>query len=98
MIAGEAYGHTSPVQTFSPMIYLDVQMTVGGKFTLPGHYSEQAIYSVTPGLQINQVPLEQHRMAVLKTGVAIEVIADRPARCIGGWADTLIRSFHMINR
>ena len=49
LIAGEAYDRTSPVQTFSPMIYLDVQLASGKQFTLPGCYSEQAVYSVTEG-------------------------------------------------
>jgi len=34
LIAGEAYGRTSPVQTFSTMIYLDAQLIYGTKFTL----------------------------------------------------------------
>ena len=91
LIAGEAYGRRSPVQTFSPMIYLDVQLAAGAQFTLPGNYSEQAVYSVTEGLQINGIPLEQHRLAVLSPGAAVEIAAssgqvapsvDRTVRCI----------------
>jgi redox-sensitive bicupin YhaK (pirin superfamily) len=86
LIAGQAYGHTSPVQTFSPIIYLDIQMAAGSRFTLPGDYSEQSIYSVTEGLKIDGEPLEQHRLAVLKSGIAVEIECDRAAqhsvRCI----------------
>jgi redox-sensitive bicupin YhaK (pirin superfamily) len=85
LIAGEAYGRQSPVQVFSPMIYLDVQLSSGAKFTLPGDYSEQAVYSVTPGLQINGADLEQHRLAVLTPGATIEISADSESqggRCI----------------
>lgn len=82
LIAGEAYGRKSPVQTFSPMIYLDIQLTSGTQFVLPGSYSEQAVYSVTAGLQINGVPLEQHRLAVLATGASVTIASDCPARCI----------------
>ncbi|MBI4785268.1 MAG: pirin family protein [Oscillatoriophycideae cyanobacterium NC_groundwater_1537_Pr4_S-0.65um_50_18] len=81
LIAGAAYGYTSPVQTFSPMIYLDVQLAPGAQFTLPSHYTEQAVYSVTEGLQIAGVPLAQHRLAVL-AGTEVTVSADRSARCI----------------
>lgn len=86
LIAGEAYGRTSPVQTFSPMIYLDVQLAPDAQFTLPSRCSEQAVYSVTAGLQINDVPLEQHRLGVLASGVSVNIGADRAARClvIGG--------------
>ena len=82
LIAGEAYGRTSPVQTFSPMIYLDVQLEAGAAFTLPAHYSEQAIYSVSEGLSIEGTPLAQHRLAVLAEGVAPTISADSKARCI----------------
>lgn len=82
LIAGAAYGRTSLVQTFSPMIYLDVQLTAGTQFTLPSDYQEQAVYSVSPGLQVNNVPLEQHRLAVLTAGGSVDISADRPARCI----------------
>jgi redox-sensitive bicupin YhaK (pirin superfamily) len=82
LIAGEAYDRISPVQTFSPLIYLDVQLAPGAHFTLPGRYREQAVYSVTEGLQIDEFPLEQHRLAVLKTGAAVEISSDRAARCL----------------
>jgi redox-sensitive bicupin YhaK (pirin superfamily) len=87
LIAGEAYGRKSPVQTFSPMIYLDIQLTPGSKFTLPGDYSEQAVYSVTSGLKIDGIELEQHRLAVLTPGASIEISVAvggeaQGARCI----------------
>lgn len=82
LIAGEAYSCRSPVQTFSPMIYLDIQLAPGAEFILPGDYSEQAVYSVTSGLQLDGVPLEQHQLAVLQPGASITIAADSPARCI----------------
>jgi len=82
LIAGAGYGRTSPVQTFSPMIYLNVQLAAGAQFTLAGNYREQAVYSVTEELQIDGVAIEPHRLAVLASGVSVTVAADRPARCI----------------
>ena len=82
LISGEAYGRQSPVQTFSPMIYLDAQLTPGAQFILPGNYTEQAIYSVTEGLHMNGVAIEQHRLAVLTPGESITISADGSARCI----------------
>jgi redox-sensitive bicupin YhaK (pirin superfamily) len=86
LIAGNAYNRTSPVQTFSPTIYLDVQLAPGSKFTLPSDYSERAIYTVTSGLQIEGVEIEQHRLAVIKAGAIVSISADLTARCmvIGG--------------
>jgi redox-sensitive bicupin YhaK (pirin superfamily) len=85
-IAGEAFDRASPVQTFSPMIYLDVKLAPGAQFTLPGRYSEQAVYSVTEGLLIDGVPLEKHRLAVLNSGTSVNISANSNARCmvVGG--------------
>jgi redox-sensitive bicupin YhaK (pirin superfamily) len=86
LIAGEAFDRTSPVQTFSPIIYLDVKLTPGTQFTLPEFYSEQAIYSVTEGISIDGLPLEQHRLAVLNSGESVNISANSNARCmvVGG--------------
>ena len=86
LIAGTAFGRTSPVQIFSPMIYLDVQLAPGTQFTLPSDYSEQAIYSVTAGLQIDGIAIAQHRLAVLNPGASVSISAESSARClvIGG--------------
>lgn len=91
LIAGTAYGRTSPVQIFSPILYLDIQLSSGAQFVLPSEYSERAVYSVTGELQLDQVPLVQHRLAVLNSGASVVISAprdsgeatnDHPARCV----------------
>jgi redox-sensitive bicupin YhaK (pirin superfamily) len=82
LIAGTAFDRTAPVQTFSPIIYLDVQFTSGSQFSLPSDYSEQAIYSVTPGLKIDGEPIAQHRLVLLKPGATVSIAADTTARCL----------------
>lgn len=82
LIAGAAYDRQSPVQVFSPIVYLDIQLTPDARVVLPADYSEQAVYSVTPGLQLDGSPLDQHRLAVLTTGVSVTIASDRAARCI----------------
>ena len=82
LIAGEAYGHCSPVKTHSPMLYLDVQLEANGRFTLPPNYSERAVYSVTDGLFVDDEPIEQYRLAVLAAGESVEIVAKAKARCI----------------
>ncbi len=86
VIVGHFQGQSSPVKTFSPMLYLDVRMDAGAQFTLPAEYSQQAVYSVTTGLSLNGIPLEQHRLAVLATAQTVKISADTEARCmvIGG--------------
>ncbi|MGB8700506.1 MAG: pirin family protein [Thermosynechococcaceae cyanobacterium] len=82
LIAGAAYGRTSPVQTFSPMLYLDLVLPANICIELPAEYSERAVYSVTSDLQLDGLPLEQHRLAVLPAGESIRISGDRDARCV----------------
>ncbi|PKO69306.1 MAG: hypothetical protein CVU22_04935 [Betaproteobacteria bacterium HGW-Betaproteobacteria-16] len=44
LIAGSAYGMTSPVRTHSPLFYLHTEWQAGASKTLPGGHSEQAVY------------------------------------------------------
>lgn len=46
LVAGSAYGQTSPVKTHSPLFFVHAEMAAGSSQTLPGGYSEQAAYVV----------------------------------------------------
>ena len=87
LIAGESMGKKSPVKTLSPLIYLNLLFTLGGKFILPPEYQERAIYSVTEGISIDGQELPQHQLAVLARNSELEITAnDHQAHCmvIGG--------------
>jgi redox-sensitive bicupin YhaK (pirin superfamily) len=40
------------------------------------------VYSVTEGLLIDGVSLEQHRLAILTSGIEVNISASGTARCI----------------
>ncbi len=82
LVVGNAYNRASKVETVSPMFYLDVKLQANTEFILPDLYSEQAIYSITPGLSIDGETLEQHQLAILKSESKIKVSANTEARCI----------------
>jgi redox-sensitive bicupin YhaK (pirin superfamily) len=82
LIAGESHGYVSPVKALSPMLYLDLQFAAGGKFTLAPTLHELAIYSVTPGLQVEHQSLEPHCLAVLEPNQSVTITADTAARCM----------------
>jgi redox-sensitive bicupin YhaK (pirin superfamily) len=44
LVAGSAYGKTSPVRTHSPLFYLHSEWQAGASLALPGGHSEQAVY------------------------------------------------------
>ncbi|CAA9396422.1 Pirin [uncultured Leptolyngbya sp.] len=64
------------------MIYLDVQLLAGSHLNLPPEYSEQAVYSVTNGLEIDGEPLEPQRLTILVPGQTASIGARANARCI----------------
>ena len=86
LIAGKFKTYSSPVQTFSPTLYLSLTFAPNSQFQLPEDDQQKAIYSVTPGLLINGEPLEQNRLAIVRTGTSIEITAnaDAQAMVIGG--------------
>ncbi|MEL6602535.1 MAG: pirin family protein [Cyanobacteria bacterium J06614_10] len=86
LIAGSFGPFTSPVATFSPTLYLALEFTAGSHFSLPASPLERAIYSVTPGLQVNGEPLEQYRLALLQPDADVDISATDDARCmvVGG--------------
>lgn len=86
VIAGSASGYDSPVPTFSPMLYLDVQLEPAAHFTLAADYSERAVYGVSTGIQIEGQDLPQHHLAILTPGHPVQITASTAGRCliIGG--------------
>ena len=89
LIAGSAWGRTSPVKTSSRIIYLDLLFAPGAKLTLRADQdNERAIYTVTEGLLVNGLELKQHQLALLSSEDEIELAANTEAHCmiIGGEA------------
>ncbi|HEY9736050.1 MAG TPA: pirin family protein [Trichocoleus sp.] len=82
LIAGRSGEHVSPVKTYSPMLYLDVDLAPGAQFELPADYSERAVYSVTSGLSVDGKALEQHRLAILAADQTVTVATETGGRCI----------------
>lgn len=51
LIAGEAFGVKSPVKSYSPLLYLHVELAPGAEFTLPTGYTESGVYIVKGELE-----------------------------------------------
>ena len=86
VLIGEAFGHKSPVRTFAPTLYLDVQLAADGAFELPPLAQELAVYAVDGDISINGETVLAHRLAVLAPGVAVTLLAAQSTRLmvIGG--------------
>lgn len=46
LVAGSAWGRTSPVRTFSPLVYADLRVPAGAAIPLPAEHPELALYLI----------------------------------------------------
>lgn len=86
VLIGSAFGHTSPVQTYSQTLYLDVVLQAGHELVLANLPAEAAIYPISGDLEIDGAALALHNMALLNTDGPQRVKASSEARfvVIGG--------------
>jgi redox-sensitive bicupin YhaK (pirin superfamily) len=49
---GQAYGHASPVASYSPLLYLDARLPAGTTFALPAEHRERAAYIVSGAVDV----------------------------------------------
>jgi redox-sensitive bicupin YhaK (pirin superfamily) len=80
LIAGTAYGRSSPAVTYSPMFYLAVEMEAGASLEVPFEYDERGVYAVAGHVDVGGSPVEQRHLAVLRAGVQVRISARTPAR------------------
>ncbi len=86
VLIGSAFGHTSPVKTFSQTLYLDVSLKAGQQLSLSGLPQEAAIYPVSGSVDVDSAPVPQGTMALLDTSNSQRVSANSDAQfvIIGG--------------
>jgi redox-sensitive bicupin YhaK (pirin superfamily) len=68
VIAGTAFGETSPVTTFSGTLYVAAHFAPGSAFALEPEHDERGVYLVEGDLTIDGEPLAIEQMAVLTPG------------------------------
>ncbi|WP_426342782.1 pirin family protein [Pseudoduganella sp. S-14] len=86
VLIGSAFGHASPVKTFSQTLYLDVSLKAGQQLELSGLPAEAAIYPVSGSVDVDGAPVPQNTMALLDTSNSQRVSANTDAQfvIIGG--------------
>ena len=80
LIAGTAYGETSPVVTPSPMFYLDVRMDTGTSIAVTDEHEERAVYVVDGSISINGEAHGANEMLVLVPDADVTVTAHEMSR------------------
>ncbi|MGO4377616.1 pirin family protein [Pseudoduganella sp. RAF19] len=86
VLIGSAFGMTSPVQTYSQTLYLDVKLRAGQQLALTGLPPEAAIFPISGAIEVDGQPVALHTMALLDTTTSQRVQASDDAQfmIIGG--------------
>lgn len=82
VIAGSAFGVTSPVQVLADTLYVDAILDSGADVALDAAHAERAIYAVDAPIFIDGAELPAMQMAVLTPGTAVRITAPQKARCM----------------
>ena len=80
LVAGRAYGKTSPVRVFSDLFYLHAELQPGASVTLPADHAERAVYIVDGSVALEGQSYGPARMVVLKPAVSVTLTAASASR------------------
>ncbi len=86
VIAGSAFGATSPLQTHADMLYLELNLEAGASLTLPDTADELAVYLVEGQVSAHDQGLQPGQMAVARPNAQLHLSATTASRVmvIGG--------------
>ncbi len=86
VIAGTAYGMTSPAAVQSPTLYVDVDLDAGARIELPQGHAERALYVATGAVRIAGQRIGAGQMAIFAADAdaAIEALEPSRAMLLGG--------------
>jgi redox-sensitive bicupin YhaK (pirin superfamily) len=80
VIAGSAFGSTSPVEVLSPMFYVDAQLATGAAVVVPGEPPHRAAYVVEGSIECDGQAFGEGTMIVFRTGARASLHARSNAR------------------
>lgn len=80
LIAGEAFGARSPLETASETLYADVHLATGARVPIAPSYEERALYTVAGEIEVAGDAFRPGQLLVLRPGDPIMVRATAEAR------------------
>jgi len=80
LIAGNAFGLTSPLRTASETLYADIELAAGQTVRLDAEADEQALYTIDGRIQIDSDSFEPGQLPILRAGRSAVVTANSRAR------------------
>jgi redox-sensitive bicupin YhaK (pirin superfamily) len=79
VIAGKAFGQSSPVRTHSPLVYVHVELQAGASTAIPDGYSERAAFVAAGTVRVGQQSFQAGQMIVFARGSDPRIDAATPA-------------------
>jgi redox-sensitive bicupin YhaK (pirin superfamily) len=80
VIAGRAYGVSSPVQVASDTFYVDAQLTAAATLELPDDQQERAFYVATGSVSCDGQTYGARTLAIAREGQTASITAAEPSR------------------
>ena len=80
VVAGRAFGATSPVRVLMDTLYVSIDLEAGGALPIPAEHAERALYPVAGELTLDGEPLALEHLAVLDAGSEPLLRATAPSR------------------
>ena len=80
VLAGTAYGLTSPARVASPTFYVEAVMPAGERLLVPEEHEERAFYVVEGQVACDGDAIDEGAMAVLRPRAEAALQAQRPSR------------------
>ena len=82
VIAGSLYGETSPVETYSPLVYAEADLAPGAVLPIDPDQKERALYLLQGAVELDGTRCEPGRLLLLKAGSAPSLRALEAARVL----------------
>ena len=82
LLAGSAFGEQAPTPTFSPMLYLAVEIEPGAAIDLPPEHEQRGVYTVDREVRVAGEALPPQHCAVLPKDATVRLESETGARII----------------
>jgi hypothetical protein len=80
VVAGTAFGLTSPVQILSDLFFADVSLAAGHSLALEAPYAERAAYIIEGGVTIDGVAFAAGRLTAFRSNASVTITAHADTR------------------
>ncbi|HTA90311.1 MAG TPA: pirin-like C-terminal cupin domain-containing protein, partial [Polyangiaceae bacterium] len=82
LLAGNAYGKSSPVRIFSPLFYLEAVLPAGCTLPLPEEHEERGVYLLSGQLSASSALIEERSLTIFPSGSSQAVHANVDSRLL----------------